>query len=101
MQIDKYVEEGFCLACGKFTTHYYRHCSIHQQVNVNKVIMDHCKRYPRESLYGLKSMENEDQLKIPNSNIMVQVNLILGILMTNQVSNVWSFQFPIMKRVKL
>ncbi|KAM9976751.1 hypothetical protein ACTFIR_010595 [Dictyostelium discoideum] len=36
-----------------------------QKVHINKVIMDHCKRYPRESLYGIKSMDDEDQLKIP------------------------------------
>ncbi|KAM9966808.1 hypothetical protein ACTFIR_007039 [Dictyostelium discoideum] len=61
---DNNVEEGFSLAFGQFTTHYFRYFNIHQQVNVNKVIMDHCKRYQRESLYDLKSMENEDQLKI-------------------------------------
>ncbi|EAL70632.1 hypothetical protein DDB_G0273271 [Dictyostelium discoideum AX4] len=47
---DLYDEDSYCLDCGQFKTHYSRHCSsIHQQVNVNKVIMDHCKRYPRES----------------------------------------------------
>ncbi|EAL65128.1 hypothetical protein DDB_G0284717 [Dictyostelium discoideum AX4] len=48
-KVDNYVEDGFCLACGQFTSHYFRHCNnIHQKFHVYKVIIDLCKPYPRE-----------------------------------------------------